>query len=645
MADASPHTPLPRDTHPDAASTMDVDDYAGEVALLRASLADLAGQLEAEKQRVSALEAQRRADEEKVTTLRSMVEESRRALMRLQLEASRRPSDASLAASRRGSVEQEYTFPPRRQSLLSAERSVPRRRSSLGLVAISGSPVESPSSPKEAEASTLAGLGFALDSPASAPAALGPGPGSTVSRRGSTATPLARYAHRRGSASIAVMPQDDDDAQRMSRLRELRLGVHSTKIASRRSSSVSGLPDFVQPGEFEIALERRLARRVSTASRRGSCVGANGGRAHSEGDSPLSANLNLLGRKDSLAVFESWSRRSSLVSSAGPESDHSSGGPLTDLRLQLEGLKIQLAEAEEGRRASEACLAALRTYLSSSESRRDNGDTLPLSLPPLPTDRSADSLGDATPSAMPCPPAPRQSSRWSIPRLSFSLPSRESGTPCDTSRRQSDASTTSATTLLDTRATPSMPSFGAFSFSALVSRSAATTLSADTSPRMQCSRSSDTSADTSFPVEPSLLMRSTSSSSVSREGGSGHSYSASMDDGASTAESVAPSLVSDRDSSSACSASSSRSSSPVPSMPHLALRTRDSTEGTECTQRLTVDFAAEEASPHPFALSEGFGLGLSSDAEEGDAVVEAARMPMVKESLVALSSALRQERA
>lgn len=80
-------------------------------------------------------------------------------------------------------------------------------------------------------------------------------------------------------------------------------------------------------------------------------------------------------------------------------------------------------------------------------------------------------------------------------------------------------------------------------------------------------------------------------------------------------------------------------------MPHLALRTRDSTEGTECTQRLTVDFAAEEASPHPFALSEGFGLGLSSDAEEGDAVVEAARMPMVKESLVALSSALRQERA
>jgi len=237
MADIHPqHIHTHHGAHAFAPASPCADDYAGEVALLRASLAHLAGQLEAEKQRVSALEAQRRADEEKVTTLRAMVEESRRAVMRLQLEANKRSNEAS-PASRRGSIDVDYSFPPRRGSLLGTDRNLPRRRSSLGLGAISGSPVDSPSTPVDEQAPTLAGLGFGLESRADTPNSL---------LRAATPTSLARYAHRRGSASIAVAPQDDDDAQRMGRLRELRLGVHSTKIASRRSSAVSGLPDFVR---------------------------------------------------------------------------------------------------------------------------------------------------------------------------------------------------------------------------------------------------------------------------------------------------------------------------------------------------------------------------------------------------------------
>ncbi|GAA6055873.1 hypothetical protein JCM3770_001535 [Rhodotorula araucariae] len=612
------------------AATAAVQDQVNEVALLRASLADLAGQLEAEKMRVSTLEAQRRAEEEKVTTLRSTVEESRRALMRLQNEAgSQKRQPEAPPATKRGSIDPNFSFPPRRRSLLAGELNLPRRRSSLGLAAIAGSP-ETPSSPTEEQPPPLSGLGFAVESSFSAPVALASSPTRT-----STATPLARYAHRRGSASIAVMPEDDDDSQRVSRLRELRLGVHSTKIASRRSSAVSGLPDFVQPGDFEWDLERRFARRLSTSSWR--YARSNAG-DESDGDAPLSANLRLLGRKDSIAAFQSWSRRSSSTDSMSNFSisagSQRSTEQMSELRLQLEGLKIQLAEAEEGRRASEACLSALRSFIAGGEQHED----LPLSLPPLPSDPLADTLGDDSPAAAGCPPAPRQGSRWSLPRLSFATPRRESAAAYDPSRRPSTASTASCTTN-DNRATPCLPSFGAFSFSALVSRSTATT-EAETSPRMAHAPKLE-----SFPVEPSPLLRSYSATSLART--SGHSPSTSIDDGASLADSVAPSLVSDLGSS-ACSAASSRAPSPVQgtralSSAGLGVGFGGDDEGT--LPRAVIELAAGQASTHPFALSDDLAFAWDGAADERDAVVEAARMPMVKGSLVPLSSAVRQFRA
>lgn len=553
-----------------------LEDQSSEVSVLRSSLADLALQLEAERTRAAEAETLRREEEEKVHTLRSRVEESRRAIMRLQSEANKRPS-----------IDQGYSFPPRRKSFL-VDSAIPRRRSSLGLNTIAASPDvdtgEEPSNP---------GLGLAADSPLAPPISLL----STSPGRTSTATPLERLAHRRGSSNSPFHNDAvDDDDQRVSRLRELRLGVQSTKIASRRNSAVSGLPDFFQSEEFEWDLERSFARRGSTASSIARRFGP-------DLEAPPSANFRLLGRKNSTAVFESWSRRSSSTDSmcSMPVESHAVPEHLASLKLQLEGLKIQLAEAEEGRRASEACLRALKDFIATGPTSE-----APISLPPLPTDTSADSYGDGAD----CPPAPKpSSSRWSIPRLSFSSQRRESGgssTFTPATRRASTTSTASAATFLDNRPTPSLPSFGAFSFAALVNKSSATLVDGDTSPRMARPATLaplSSQHEESFPTEPSPL-HSSASSVRSRHGG--HSPSASLDDSAS----IAPSLVSDV---SSCDASS-RSASP----------THEADDGEDCaafqdSPRVVIDFV---------------------DTHEPPLVAEASRMPVVvgKSSLTTLSN-------
>ncbi|KAK4335771.1 hypothetical protein RTBOTA2_004542, partial [Rhodotorula toruloides] len=561
-----------------------LEDQSNEVSVLRSSLADLALQLEAERTRAAEAEARRREEEEKVNTLRAKVEESRRAIMRLQNEANKRPS-----------IDQGYSFPPRRKSFL-VDSAIPRRRSSLGLNAIAASQaageIKDPSNP---------GLGLAVESPLAPPISLL----STSPSRTSTATPLARLAHRRGSASIAIQADGlDDDDQRLLRLRELRLGVHSTKIASRRNSAVSGLPDFFQPEDFEWDLERSLARRTSACSI--------SRRLGVDPDGPPSANFRMLGRKNSTAVFESWSRRSSSADSMcslPTDPSHASPEHLANLKLQLEGLKIQLAEAEEGRRASEACLRALKDFIA-------NGSTgeAPISLPPLPTDPSADSYGEGAE----CPPAPKaSSSRWSIPRLSFSSQRRES--TASSLRRTSTTSTASAATFLDNRPTPSLPSFGAFSFSALVNKSSATLVDGDTSPRM--SRPATLTPFSShheetFPTEPSPLL---SGGSSVRSRHVGHSPSASLDDAAS----IAPSLVSDL---SSCGASS-RSASPTHEDEHDG-----QLDAFQRSPRVVIDFVNDQEPPFVFSPD--------ADCASQRVVVEASRMPVVvgKSSLTTLSS-------
>ncbi|GAA5987723.1 hypothetical protein JCM11641_002571 [Rhodosporidiobolus odoratus] len=535
-----------------AVASAAAEDHSDEVALLRGSLAALANELEAEKIRVTALETQRREEEEKVTTLRSKVEESRRALMRLQNESSKRSSVA----------EQGHPFPQRRSSRLDT---APRRRSSLGLALIPGSPA-SPTSPKE----VTVGLGLAVSSPTSSTFSVESASSSTAK-----ATPLARYAHRRGSASLSVLPPSNpEEDDRTSRLRELRLGVSTTKVHSRKNSAASGLPDFAAPFDWDI--ERRLQRRLSasTGRRNRNSICEEDESEESTSTGPPSANLRMLGRNNSIAQFEAWSRRSSSATTDSAGHEHYNPEPamqehLIDLQLQLQGLKIQLAESEEGRRASELCLKALKEFIAKSQ---PDSAPLPISLPPLPTEVAAEEETR---------PPVAASSRWSISRLSLSR--RESVTtphvdPSSSafSRRLSTASS-SAGTYAESKPTPSLPSFGSFSFAALVSRPTSVVIvDADTvSPTMP---SSTLPSAEQFPTDPSPLLPSSGPSRRSRS---------SQDDAFSECdgESVAPSLISDLS-----SRASSRASSPE----------------IDCgKESLRVDFAGEQ-----------------------DQLVEAARMPV-----------------
>ncbi|GAA5868029.1 hypothetical protein JCM1840_003656 [Sporobolomyces johnsonii] len=525
------------------------EDQSSEVALLRASLADLASELETEKARVTVIETQCREEEEKVAILRSKVEESRRALMRLQGESNKRASvDAATG----------FSFPTRRTSLLDPST---RRRSSLGLSSIAGSPSLS----QKEQPQSGVGLGLDVDSPPpSSLLALSTSPTKT-----STATPLARYAHRRGSASISAFPEGSTDDERSARLRDLRLGVTSTKISSRRSSLATGVPDFMAPDDFN--WDRNMRRRPSATSRRNRNSICEEAVTDSSGGPP-SANLRMLGRNNSMAVFDTWSRRSSSTDSLGGHSGafltsaandeyslsrtQATNEDLEGLKLQLDGLRIQLAESEEGRRASELCLQALREFIAKSDPSADGT----LSLPPMPSDSSVDDREEnkrSTSSSLP---------RWSIPRLSLArrdsvnaTPSAPSQSAFSTSfgRRASAASNGStSTTYLDAKPTSSLASFGSFSFSALVSRSTATLGDGETSPTTHANSTFAPSPRESFSDEPSLSLSASTSSEPD------HDHDDSL--------SHAPSLVSDLSSrSSISSGDSDRSASPVEGSPRF----------------------------------------------------------------------------
>ncbi|GAA5958598.1 hypothetical protein JCM3765_006685 [Sporobolomyces pararoseus] len=545
------------------------EDQSSEVALLRASLANLAEQLEVEKQRVSEIEAKRREEEDKVAILRSKVEDSRKALMRLQGESTKR---ASIDASNGG-----FSFPPRRSSFLDLNT---RRRSSLGLASISGSPS------LEQESPSVVGLGLGVETPTSSSSSsslLAPKPSST-----SSASSFARFAHRRGSASVSHIPDDDD---RTARLRDLRLGVISTKISSRRNSAISGVPEFLGPDDF--VFNPAGGRRLSSVSRRhrNSICEEEEDRDDVE-SGPPSAGLRLRGRRESAAVFEQFSRRSSSseatfqTSSTSSHSCGYSSGTVEDLKLQLEGLRIQLAESEEGRRASELCLQALKEFISKS----DSNSTENVSLPPLPSDPTMDApdrenssrFSSGSTSTLP---------RWSIPRLSIGSSRRES-TQSNTSssgsypsgqRRTSGSSSLSTSTLAQLeKATPSAPSFGGFSFSALVNRSSSTPVSGDASPTAPaCSLfpSSPREQET-FPVEPSPLIPSD------------HEHDDAM--------STTPSLVSDLSSGASVSPSSSRASSPSPRNSDVGLSVAEASEDELVTQAARLRIDVEK--PVPFVI-------------------------------------------
>ncbi|GAA5842222.1 hypothetical protein JCM3766R1_005069 [Sporobolomyces carnicolor] len=544
------------------------EDQSSEVALLRASLANLAEQLEIEKHRVSEIEAKRKEEEDKVAILRSKVEDSRKALMRLQGESTKR---ASIDASSGG-----FSFPARRSSFLDTTA---RRRSSLGLASISGSPsLDDPS---------VVGLGLGVDTPTSSSSSsslLAPKPSAAASSN----TAFARFTHRRGSASLSHVPDDDD---RTARLRDLRLGVISTKISSRRNSAISGVPDFLAPDDFVFNPSGRRLSNVSRRQRNSICEEEEDRDDVESG--PPSAGLRLRGRRESAAIFEQFSRRSSSseatfqTSSTSSHSCGYSSGTVEDLKLQLEGLRIQLAESEEGRRASELCLQALKEFIAKSDSNTPEN----VSLPPMPSDPTMDGPDQSTSTSRFSSGSTSTLPRWSIPRLSIGSRRESSQSTVSSSgsptgqRRTSGASALSTSTLAHfdkaTSAAPSAPSFGGFSFSALVSRSTATPVSGDASPTAPaCSLfPSSPHEQETFPVEPSPLIPS--------------DHEQEHDD----ARSTAPSLVSDLSSGASVSPSSSRASSPSPRNSDVGLSVAEASEDELVTQAARLRIDVEKPAP------------------------------------------------
>lgn len=473
-----------------------------EISLLRTSLAALATQLHDEKQRSATMERDRQRESE---TLRAQLDEARLALMRLRVA-----NESGKVSTRRMSNSAELVaLPARRSSFLEP---MPRRRSSLGLGAAGKGSAAIPIPPP------VSGLGLGFGAEASNQStycaySTSPNP---------KPLPLHRLALRRNSGSSYLGRESEED-ERVTKLRELQQGLQTLKVASRRGSLArgSGLPDFApSSAEFEW-LERDAEARRRLAVGRHRSISENSATddeyCYDYGcyEAPPSAPLRAAGRKNSMAMFENWSRRSSTSSTASGgfinfgqfstydlknEEVHTSLDDPRELRLQLEGLRIQLADAEEGRRASELCLKALRSFVAA---RTD------VALPVLPTEYGQDLASDA---------ADRQSGsrKGSIPRLSFSdratsaAPSAPHTTLPDLapfkSRRGSSNATLSAAdpsgityktevevsrpSIAPPRGpirTVSAPIFGGFSFSATTPRRSSVTGldSRDVSPSMR----------------------------------------------------------------------------------------------------------------------------------------------------------------
>lgn len=488
-------TPLPATATPSTPG----EDSSNEIVLLRTSLATLASELQEEKQRSA--EFKREQDR-----LRAQLEETRRKALYAANDVDRTGRRSSQTADAGLGV----PIGPRRASLMD---STPRRRSSLGLsVSANGTSsglgfMSAPPPPSGF------GLGLAVDSPLVNGSALSTSPNPRP-------LPLHRLALRRGSNASAMglgVHADSEEDERLAKLRELRQGLITTKVASRRGSLArgSGLPDFAPTAaEFEwLERDAEARRRLSMAFGRRPVIRDDG--EESDSDRPPSAPLRAAGRNNSMAMFENWSRRSSTSSVASSYSAyaaydssdaHASMDDPRELRLQLEGLRIQLAESEEGRRASELCLRALKDFVAA----RTN-----VSLPPMPSDANVNDVDSAAERR------PSTASRWSIPRLSFSTKSTSPNLTSYTSRRTSSSSVKShATPTVGISNPTAAPIFGGFSFSALMptpSTSSRPLDDSDVSPSMgpkdrfgtpsavDSILTGSTHGDHDFPREPSPL--------------------------------------------------------------------------------------------------------------------------------------------
>lgn len=419
-----------------------IEAIPGEVELLKALLEKLAEELGNEKIRSNAEESRRQGEEEKMSVLLSTLEESRQALARLQ--AATMPSQRRMSSS-------ENTNRPRRPSLLGAVCNSQHRKLST--------------------ANASYGLGFGIASLSDAD--------------GRTST-LGAKSHVRNISESSTTSSTDSPTQEAARAakvraRKLGLSISLPPVALLPPSKSGARSAGLNNDSFDFTKEKRRLSSVSLSKLLGgpsqsSSISEAG---HQEfhlpryddlPTTPPSAPLRALGRNQSFSFFDDFprSRRGSSASSyqfpapffytppptaplpidstradsSNAEATSNAGNLIT-----IQGLRIQLAESEEGRRANMVCIQALKDFIS-----RDGAVDENLQLPQLPTDED-DS------------PVPTS---WST-RLPSDSPSL---LPWMRSSSTSGSSTCSsaATEGISTTGHTCVPTFGGFSFASLVAR-------------------------------------------------------------------------------------------------------------------------------------------------------------------------------
>lgn len=452
-----------------------LDDANDQIILLKATIAEL---------QVKVAEGEISLEEERtrVATLRTGLDESKRAIVILQEQNERRQSEA--AAARRASLEAQGIYPlnspmtgtnaSRKTSLAFPNVTEARRGSlnylnGLGLATKRtayfdpakmgpqrhGSLADNSATPSEHEVLArrraslpASGLLNALqtddDDPASPAAKTGmptsassPHLSGAPSRRNSLAA-----AARRSSVGYESSPTrlNSHLAHTLNRLaangpeNDLPISRRGSRILANDMSGLSSLPEYSISNGDPTKLRRRSSLLVNPNHIRRPSEKQTPTFTREDADDPTNKMRKISDRSRTTSNGDSDELVHALSLEAVME--------ISALRENVEQLRMQLFESEEAREASETCAKVLREFIASQAAAET---TVPaIRLPPLPTE--ADELDTASPNAkiktdgaLPVRPEARKTtSLWSMPKL----PSLSYGT---SKKDTSSATTPSAT--------------------------------------------------------------------------------------------------------------------------------------------------------------------------------------------------------
>lgn len=457
-----------------AALQAKLDHANEEIHLLKTTILELQAKL---------TEGEASLEEEKtrVATLRTGLDESKRAIVILQEQNERRQSEA--AAARRASLEAQGILPMNSATVgASASRKV-----SLGFPNVTEA--------RRGSLNYLNGLGLATKRTAYFDSAkIGSQRHGSLADNSATPSEHEVLARRRASLPAsgllaAVQGTDDDDSPSPSAKSGMPTSASSPHLGA---TGPSRRPSLVAVRRSSIGYENSPTRRNSHLAHTLSRLGANG----PENDLPMSrrgsrilandmSGLSSLPehgpnddasvkvrRRSSLLVNPNHIRRpsdkqpptsvaddpSSKMRKISERSRTTSNGDsdelvhalsleavmeIAALRESVEQLRIQLFESEEAREASETCARVLREFIASQAPVETAVPAI--RLPPLPTE--ADELDTSSPnakiktdrSASDRPEARKTSSMWGIPKI---LPSLSYGT----SKKDAQAATSASAT-------------------------------------------------------------------------------------------------------------------------------------------------------------------------------------------------------